>query len=117
MANEWIPYDEQLKDFRWKWLRLDVLERDKHICRKCARPDNLQVHHKYYESGKLAWEYPIEALITLCRRCHAREHNLIEGQNPYPCRKIGESRPVLSIRAVMIEFIESLINGEKEREK
>ena len=35
----------------------------------------LHVHHQYYQHGKLAWEYPDEALITLCWHCHERLHN------------------------------------------
>ncbi|MGX7688631.1 hypothetical protein ACWA1C_15810 [Flectobacillus roseus] len=35
---------------------------------------NLHVHHKYYQMGKLPWDYPDEALITLCWRCHEGIH-------------------------------------------
>jgi len=35
----------------------------------------LHVHHKYYQVGKFAWEYPFEALTTLCWDCHEKLHN------------------------------------------
>lgn len=34
----------------------------------------LHIHHKYYQIGKLAWDYPDTALITLCWSCHEIEH-------------------------------------------
>lgn len=34
----------------------------------------LHVHHEYYQAGKLAWEYPLEKLKTLCWICHQKEH-------------------------------------------
>jgi len=39
---------------------------------------NLHVHHKYYQIGKLAWEYPNEALETLCWHCHEKLHSECE---------------------------------------
>jgi len=33
------------------------------------------VHHRYYENIE-PWEYPDEALITLCENCHEQETNL-----------------------------------------
>jgi 5-methylcytosine-specific restriction endonuclease McrA len=35
---------------------------------------DLNIHHKYYQKGKKAWEYENEALITLCSMCHKVEH-------------------------------------------
>lgn len=34
----------------------------------------LHIHHKYYQHGLLAWEYPNEALQTLCWKCHENLH-------------------------------------------
>jgi len=34
----------------------------------------LHVHHQYYQVNKLAWEYPEDALITLCWLCHKDLH-------------------------------------------
>ena len=34
----------------------------------------LHIHHKYYQLNKFAWEYPEEALTTLCWSCHEKLH-------------------------------------------
>ncbi len=34
----------------------------------------LHVHHKYYNLSKYPWDYPNEALITLCSECHKDIH-------------------------------------------
>lgn len=37
----------------------------------------LHIHHKYYQKGKLPWEYPDEALQTMCWQCHENLHRNI----------------------------------------
>jgi hypothetical protein len=37
-------------------------------------PIELHVHHKYYIKDKLPWDYPDDALITLCAKCHFEFH-------------------------------------------
>lgn len=73
-------YKELLKLPEWQAKRMRILKRDQFICTGCGKKTRLQVHHKYYESDKLPWEYPDKALVTLCSTCHKKEH---EG------RKIG----------------------------
>lgn len=34
------------------------------------KPYHLHVHHNYYVLSNLPWEYPDQALITLCNWCH-----------------------------------------------
>lgn len=34
----------------------------------------LEVHHKYYVWNQLPWEYELDALTTLCDKCHENEH-------------------------------------------
>lgn len=43
----------------------------------------LHIHHRYYQDGKLPWEYPDEALQTLCWHCHKElhENTMIEWRN------------------------------------
>lgn len=38
------------------------------------KPHYFHVHHTYYQKGKLPWEYPNEALLTLCWECHENLH-------------------------------------------
>lgn len=73
MAN----YSELLKDPRWQKMRLEIFQRDKFNCVCCGRGDQtLHVHHQYYISNRLPWEYPAGMLITLCEKCHAKEEEL-----------------------------------------
>jgi hypothetical protein len=53
-----------------------ILERDQWMCRACKESEGvtLAVHHLYYEKGKKPWEYPNDALVTLCEECHEYEH-------------------------------------------
>lgn len=71
MAKE---YGEQLKDQRWLYIRERILERDKWNCCNCGSKRNLQVHHRRYIKGRMAWEYNDEFLVTLCDKCHKKVH-------------------------------------------
>jgi 5-methylcytosine-specific restriction endonuclease McrA len=69
-------YSEQLNDPRWQKKRLEIMERDNWRCQTCwSDKIQLVVHHKYYTNGKLIYEYPNDALITLCSICHSKIHN------------------------------------------
>lgn len=69
-----MDYSELLKHPFWQKKRLRILERDNFACKKCSDTlSNLQVHHTYYTSDSLPWEYPDEALVTLCDLCHLKE--------------------------------------------
>ena len=73
-------YLEKLKDPRWQKIRLMVLERDKWTCQRCYNTEStLNVHHRYYINNKEPWEYPGEALFTLCEECHSEEKELRSG--------------------------------------
>jgi hypothetical protein len=64
-------YAEKLRDPRWQKKRLEIMERDGFQCRECGDKEaELHVHHGYYGKGRQPWEYPDEALITLCADCH-----------------------------------------------
>ena len=69
-----MTYPEQIKDGRWQRKRLEIMSRDKFQCRNCHETNAPNVHHLYYESGAMIWEYDNEALVTLCERCHKIIH-------------------------------------------
>lgn len=75
-------YDKLLDTTQWKIKREEILKRDNYTCRHCGKTNcMLQVHHKYYNkypdnSYPPPWDYPNEALITLCNECHKKEHEL-----------------------------------------
>lgn len=73
-------YKEELIDPRWKEKREKILNRDGYKCCWCGRKDHLHIHHKYYSkypdgSRAKAWDYPDDALITLCEDCHKTYHS------------------------------------------
>ncbi len=73
MADE--AYIAKLRDPRWQKVRLRIFDRDDFRCQLCGGKDRtLQVHHRYYLAwGTEPWDYPDDALVTLCDECHASE--------------------------------------------
>lgn len=72
-------YSELLRDPRWQKKRLTILERDQFSCAECGNTKKtLHVHHRYYVSGRLPWEYPGFCYQTLCKPCHDRVKTLAE---------------------------------------
>lgn len=70
MAN----YQEKLSDPRWQKKRLKIFERDNWTCRKCGdQSTTLAIHHLYYLDNTDPWDYPDDALLTLCKTCHDKE--------------------------------------------
>jgi len=66
-----MKYAEKLKDPRWQKKRLEILERDKWMCRGCCETQKtLHVHHIFYVHGLEPWDVPSGLLITLCSDCH-----------------------------------------------
>jgi len=65
-------YSEKLKDPRWQRKRLEIFNRAGFKCEECKEVDKtLHVHHRYYEKGVDPWDYPDNALQSLCEECHA----------------------------------------------
>lgn len=72
-------YSDKLKDPRWQKRRLAVLERDEWCCQSCYDTEStLHVHHRYYVWNSDPWDYPEDALVTLCESCHADESAAIK---------------------------------------
>jgi hypothetical protein len=70
-----MGYLKLLKDSRWKFRSKSIKERDEFTCKKCGdKKKELNVHHLYYIIGLNPWDYPNNALITLCVDCHVIEH-------------------------------------------
>lgn len=69
--NKWL---EQYRDPRWQKKRLEIMERDEFACQMCSDSKSvLNVHHRYYTPTHKVWDYPNEALVTLCESCHSGE--------------------------------------------
>lgn len=71
-------YKHLLKDKRWKEFRLKVMSERGSKCECCGETDILQIHHTFYISGKMPWEYDIDDMRVLCKKCHQRIHNIIQ---------------------------------------
>ena len=97
-----MTYDEQLKDRRWWLTRKVILIRDDYRCTRCGSPNNLQVHHEYYISGNMAWEYPFEALTTLCGYCHTITHGKLDNSS--------RARGIQSLGSVLVDMVDNQIN-------
>ncbi len=72
-------WSSAFRDSRWQKKRLEVMERAAWACEECGATGDgvtLNVHHLYYETGKAPWEYPGDALLTLCETCHTETHAL-----------------------------------------
>lgn len=71
---------KQMQGYRsasWRALRRQIFERDGWRCMTCGKvceETDLQVHHLYYLKDKMPWEYPPEALTSMCKGCHAKEY-------------------------------------------
>jgi 5-methylcytosine-specific restriction endonuclease McrA len=67
-------YTAQLTHPLWKKRRLEIIEKSGKKCSRCGSKEHLQVHHKEYQKGKLAWEYEDDLLECLCGSCHKLHH-------------------------------------------
>lgn len=71
-------YNHLLEDKRWKEFRLKVLSERGNKCECCGGTDVLQIHHTFYIKSKMPWEYEINDMRVLCKRCHQRIHNIMQ---------------------------------------
>jgi 5-methylcytosine-specific restriction endonuclease McrA len=79
----------ELNRFAWQKLRRQVRLRDGNRCVRCGSSKRLSVHHAVPGSDLL------DNLLTLCSRCHAREHRkapakdavFLEAKGATPTRK------------------------------
>lgn len=77
-----MTYKDQLKDPRWLAKSAEIKERDNKTCQCCRSTEYpLDVHHKIYIDGRMAWEYDGNFLITLCNDCHKDWHVNISKAN------------------------------------
>ena len=80
ISSQDLSYEDLLKTEEWRGKRQKILNRDNNKCVYCGKTHNLQVHHKYYSKYSngfrvYPWNYPDDALITLCDECHKKVHN------------------------------------------
>lgn len=70
-----LTYSEQLRHPNWQRKRLEVMEAAAFSCESCGDTETtLNVHHRRYVKGRMAWEYERSELQCLCQPCHAQHH-------------------------------------------
>lgn len=70
-----LTYSEQLAHPLWQKKKAEVMARDGFKCVRCGSGERtLQVHHKEYKKRRMAWQYDLNDLETLCWQCHRKEH-------------------------------------------
>ena len=68
-----MNYADLVRLAPWQKKSSHIKDRDEWKCRRCTDDlAQLQVHHLYYTPNTLPWDYPDDALITLCELCHAK---------------------------------------------
>lgn len=73
MSN--LTYNEVLRHPFWQKKKAEICQRDNWACKKCGDTLSLLVvHHLYYKPNTEPWDYPNEALVTLCELCHEKTH-------------------------------------------
>lgn len=73
-SEEKKRHNKELASKQWKKKREEVFERYGKQCVECGRSDNIQVHHLVYRKGRHIWEYDVDELIPLCKKCHQKVH-------------------------------------------
>ncbi len=66
-------YEEQLQHEKWHEKRAEIISIQKR-CQFCGTSDRLQVHHKRYIRGRVAWDYDNSNFELLCADCHEEKH-------------------------------------------
>jgi hypothetical protein len=75
-VSEKTPYWELLKDPRWLKRRDQIITLFGRVCWQCKATEGaMHVHHRYYISKRLPWDYPDVALRVLCEECHQWKHD------------------------------------------
>ncbi len=95
ITKRFIPYNEQLKDSRWKRKAEAIKKRDNYTCQECGSDSlPLDSHHLFYIPDCYSWEYSDDCLITLCCPCHKAIHNIKKEAFYCPCACVQCGIPI-----------------------
>lgn len=81
-----MAYDRNMENHKfytskaWQKKRLEILKRDKHLCKMCQRymvnSEGTHVHHIVELEDDKSLALVNSNLITLCSSCHTRFHKM-----------------------------------------
>ena len=75
VSDEKKQHEKELSSPKWKKKREEVFERYGKQCVECGSTKHIQVHHLIYRKGHHLWEYNVNELIPLCKKCHQKIHD------------------------------------------
>ena len=75
VSDEKKQHVKELASPKWKKKREEVFKRYGKQCVECGSTKNIQVHHLIYRKGHHLWEYNVDELIPLCKKCHQKIHD------------------------------------------
>lgn len=75
VSDEKKQHAKELASPKWKKKREEVFERYGKQCVECGSTKNVQVHHLIYRKGHHLWEYDVDELIPVCKKCHQKIHD------------------------------------------
>lgn len=75
VSDDKKQHAKELASPKWKKKREEVFERYGKQCVECGSTKNIQVHHLIYRKGHHLWEYNVDELIPLCKKCHQKIHD------------------------------------------
>ncbi len=82
-------YKLLLKTDDWKAFSDHVKGLYGNVCQACRlHSAATNVHHHFYEPGKLPWEYGLGDVTVLCPNCHRQMHNHLQNFRRYVFPKL-----------------------------
>lgn len=75
ISEEKKQHAKELASPKWKKKREEVFERYGKQCVECGSTKNIQVHHLIYRKGHHLWDYSVDELLPLCKKCHQKVHD------------------------------------------
>ena len=110
-------YSEYLQSDHWQTVREERLEYDHHQCVFCGTTNDLQVHHITYD--RLGSEDVPHDLVTLCRTCHFKLHEILERESVFIAQEHDKFSSEFRncFKKFVNAFREEIRNAEIEHER
>ena len=111
-----MRYSDKLNDPRWLKRKSEIVTRDDFKCQFWHKHHGpFSVHHKYYEYGRDPWDYPDEALITVCQKCHDKLND--RSEDMYNCKCFKWKQPLKKHARIAKSAIEKIKKYKDQKYK